>query len=486
MHAGTSRSTARTLLARGATAEALATLEAEADRVADADPAGAATLLVEAAQVALAVSGPDRAVATTERAVVLASVVGGVDLQQAVIRLGDALSWAGRYDDARQAWLQVSVDRAETDPGLLAERANALLRLGDEAAHDAAYRALVAARSVGGHELVLDALNLVTIAEVRAGRLKEALRAVEEGLPLVEGSGTMDEIDGLGLMGWVLALLGDERRCRDVIERAQRGLVERRVTAAPGGHGLGMLALSLGAAGEAAAAFEAKLDELHWGPVAAMTGLRPFGAELVEAYSRSGRIEQGRRVLAATLPVAIGSGQPRLIAPMRRAQGILEDDEDAFQHAFDAHAGWANRFEEARTRLAFGELLRRRRKRAEARAQLGMAVAGFAHVGAVLWRERAIAELRLAGERLPARGMLADAGMAEPLTRQEGEVIELVRAGLSNREIAERLVLSVKTIEGHLTTIYGKFGVTSRAQALALLAGAPPQASDANRPKAHQ
>ena len=470
MEKETSRSSARTLLARGATAEALATLEAEADRVADTDPAGAANLLVEAAQVALAVSGPDRAVATTERAVALASGVGGVDLQQAVIRLGDALSWAGRYEDARRAWLQVSVDRAETDPGLLAERANALLRLGDETAHDAAYRALVAARSVGGQDLILDALNLVTIAEVRAGRLKEALRAVEDGLILVEGSGTIDEMDGLGLMGWVLALLGDERRCREVIERAQRMLAERRVTAAPGGHGLGMLALSLGAAAEAAAAFEGKLEELRWGPVAAMTGLRPFGAELVEAYARSGRIEQAKRVLAATLPVALGSGQPRLVAPMRRAEGILEDDEDAFQHALDAHAGWANRFEEARTRLAFGELLRRRRKRAEARAELEIAVAGFAHVGAALWQQRAIAELRLAGERLPARGALADAGMPEPLTRQEGEVIELVRSGLSNREIAERLVLSVKTVEGHLTTIYGKLGVASRAQALAALA----------------
>ena len=487
MHAETSRTSARTLLARGATAEALATLEAEADRVADADPAAAATLLVEAAQVALAVSGPDRAVATTERAVVLASVVGGVDLQQAVIRLGDALSWAGRYDEARQAWLKVSVDRAATDPALLAERANALLRLGDDAAHDAAYRALVAARSVGRLDLVLDALNLVTIAEVRAGRLKEALRATEDAFALVEGTNTIDEVDVLGAIAWVLALLGDERRCRDAMERAERALAERRVTAAPRGHGLGMLALSLGAAAEAAAAFEAKLEELHWGPVAAMTGLRPFGAELVEAYSRSGRIEQGRRVLAATLPVALGSGQPRLIAPMRRAQGILEDDEDAFRAALDAHAGWDNRFELGRTRLAFGELLRRRRRRAEARRELEAAAASFAHASAAIWHERALAELRLAGERLPARRPV-DAASAEPLTRQEGEVLDLVRAGLSNRDIAERLVLSVKTVEGHLTTIYGKLGVASRAQALALLVEAPPQASDADahRPEAHR
>ena len=58
----------------------------------------------------------------------------------------------------------------------------------------------------------------------------------------------------------------------------------------------------------------------------------------------------------------------------------------------------------------------------------------------------------------------------ESLTRQEFEVLDLVRAGLSNRAIAERLVLSVKTIERHLTTIYAKFGVASRTQVLAALA----------------
>jgi DNA-binding NarL/FixJ family response regulator len=101
-------------------------------------------------------------------------------------------------------------------------------------------------------------------------------------------------------------------------------------------------------------------------------------------------------------------------------------------------------------------------------------VAGFGHVDSVIWRNRAVAELRLAGERTPAPRQPASPG-PETLTRQEGEVLELVRAGLSNRAIAERLVLSVKTVEGHLTTIYGKFGVTSRTQILAALARAEPR-----------
>jgi DNA-binding CsgD family transcriptional regulator len=464
------RRRARELIDRGATAEGLATLEVGADRAATSDASAAASLLVEATQLALFVHGPDRAVATAARAVELAQDVGGIERQRAAIRLGDALSWAGRYADAAAAWRSASVDILEADEEMLAEHANALLRLGDPGAHDAAFRALVAARATADPVKTLDALGLVMVAEVRAGRLQEALAAAEQGLLEVEGSGTMDEVDAVASVAWVLSMLGDEPRCRAMIERAEHGLADRRMTA-PGGLARGLLELSLGSFEEAVRAFESKLAGTRFGPVAAMTALRPFVAELVEAYARVGRLERGRRLLAATLPVALGSAQPRLVAPMRRAQGILEGDEDAFRHALDAHAGWDNPFEEARTRLAFGELLRRGRRRAEAREELLSAAAGLEHVGARLWEERALAELRLAGDRLPARRPLRVA-TPETLTRQEGEILELLVAGLSNRQIAERLVLSVKTVEGHLTTIYGKLGVSSRTQAIARRAGA--------------
>jgi DNA-binding CsgD family transcriptional regulator len=465
------RRRALTLLADGAAAEALATLETGADRAADDDPSAAAGLLVEAIPIAHLVAGPARAVSIAERAVALAAVADGLEHVQATVRLGDALSWAGRYAEATAEWRRASIDSHDTEPRILAERANALIRLGDAGAHDAAYRALVAARATGVRELVLDALNLVTAAEIQAGRLLEARRAAEQGLAEVEGEETTEEVNGVGLLAWVVALLGDEARCRALIVRAGRRHDELGVTA-PGGLAEGLLSLSLGRAADAVAAFERKLAELGFGPVAAMTGFRPFAADLVEAYARAGRPEDGRRVLTLTTPVALGSGQPRLAAPMWRALGIVNDDEEAFSRALEEHATWGNRFEEARTRLAFGELLRRRRRRAEAREQLAAAAAGFAHVGSVIWRDRAIAEVRLAGERTAAPGAPQAPG-PESLTRQEAEVLDLVRAGLSNRAIAERLVLSVKTVEGHLTTIYGKFGVTSRTQVLAALAGHP-------------
>lgn len=455
------------LLAAGAAAEALATLESGADRVADSEPSGAARLLVEAASIAHLVAGPDRAVSIAERAVALDPASDGFDHVQAVVRLGDALSWAGRYGDAVAEWRRASIDTGDVEPRLLAERANAHIRLGDPGAHDAAYRALVAARATADRERVLDALNLVTVAEVHAGRLQEARRAAEQAVAEVAGEGTTEEVDSVGLLAWVVALLGDEPRCRALMDLAERRHGELRVTA-PGGLARGLLALSMGAAAEAVAAFEGKLVEVKFGPVAAMTGFRPFAADLVEAYARAQRPEDARRVLASTLPVALASRQPRLAAPMWRALGIVNDDEEAFARALDGHDRWGNRFEEARTRLAFGELLRRRRRRAEARVQLSAAAAAFGQLGSVIWRDRAVAELRLAGERTTAPRALPIPG-PEVLTRQEGEVVDLLRAGLSNRQIAERLVLSIKTVEGHLTTIYSKLGVSSRTQLLAIL-----------------
>jgi ATP/maltotriose-dependent transcriptional regulator MalT len=472
MDAEAVRRQALDLLATGAAAEALATLEQGADRLSSTTPTQAARLLVEAASIAHLVTGPGRAVSIAERAVALSSDAAGFEHLQAIVRLGDALSWAGRYEDATAEWRRASIDKGDAEPRLLAERADALIRLGDGGAHDAAYRALVAARATGERELMLDALNLVTVAEVHGGRLQEARGAAEQVLAAVEGEGTTDELSSRGLLAWVLALLGDEAGCRALLASSAEQTRSLRVTA-PGGLAEGLLSLSLGLATDAVAAFERKLVEIGFGPVAAMTAFRPFAADLVEAYARAGRLEDARRALAAMVPVALGSGQARLAAPTWRALGIVNDDEEAFERALDEHARWGNRFEEGRTRLAYGELLRRQRQRAGAREQLAAAAAAFNHVGSVIWRDRAVAELRLAGERTAAPGALQAPG-PESLTRQEGEVLELVRAGLSNRAIAERLVLSVKTVEGHLTTIYGKFGVSSRTQVIAMLAGREP------------
>jgi DNA-binding NarL/FixJ family response regulator len=108
--------------------------------------------------------------------------------------------------------------------------------------------------------------------------------------------------------------------------------------------------------------------------------------------------------------------------------------------------------------LAFGEWLRRQRRTAESRAPLRAARDAFDALGVVPWGERARQELRASGEssrrRTPDR--------LDELTPQELQIAQMAAAGLSNREIGQRLYLSHKTVETHLYHVFPKLGVTSR------------------------
>jgi DNA-binding CsgD family transcriptional regulator len=245
--------------------------------------------------------------------------------------------------------------------------------------------------------------------------------------------------------------------------------VDLRITAA-GGLAAGMLALGRGRFEDAVVAFEAKTSDTAMSPLAQTLSLRPFVPALVEAYARVGQTDAARGLVDQFFDAALQIGQARLVAPALRARGAAYDDEAALDEAMRWHAGWGNRFEEGRTLLARGELLRRRKQRAAARRDLAAAVQRFAQVGAITWRARAAAELRAAGDRSAAQPAPIARG-PEALSQQEAAIVELVAEGLSNREIATRLFLSVKTVEGHLTAVYGKLGIRSRGQLLAALLG---------------
>ena len=123
-------------------------------------------------------------------------------------------------------------------------------------------------------------------------------------------------------------------------------------------------------------------------------------------------------------------------------------------------------FERARTQLAHGGRLRRARRRADARAPLRAALATFESLGAQPWAERARSELSAAGGRVRA----PVATLTAALTPQELQVALLVADGATNRDAATRLFLSAKTIEAHLSSVYRKLGLRSRAQLAALVA----------------
>jgi DNA-binding NarL/FixJ family response regulator len=131
-----------------------------------------------------------------------------------------------------------------------------------------------------------------------------------------------------------------------------------------------------------------------------------------------------------------------------------------FERAIALHELTPDVFEAARTRLAFGQRLRRSRNRLLAREQLRAAADGFDRLGARPWADRARAELAATGETHRRR----DAAGLDDLTPQELQVALLLTSGKTTREAAAALFLSPKTVEYHLRHVYQRLGLHSREE----------------------
>ena len=143
------------------------------------------------------------------------------------------------------------------------------------------------------------------------------------------------------------------------------------------------------------------------------------------------------------------------------------------RRALDRHAQVELPLDRGRTLLALGATQRRLKQRREARTTLEEALAVFEGIGAVLWAERARAELKRISGRAAAPGALTPA---------EERVAALVALGRTNKEVAAALFLSDRTVEGHLGRIFGKFGIRQRAEVAGALQThgiAPPKTGDA-------
>ncbi|MFI9201965.1 AAA family ATPase [Streptomyces sp. NPDC053048] len=186
-------------------------------------------------------------------------------------------------------------------------------------------------------------------------------------------------------------------------------------------------------------------------------------AHLVEAGVRSNRREEAVEHVRAMRDAGIAGVSSRH-AMLTEASAALctADDEQAlrlFALALATPGGGRWRFDHARVQLAHGERMRRTRATAESRTPLQAALATFEDLGARPWAERAAKELRAAGGSRRQPGTSNTHG----LSSQKLEIARLAASGLTNKQIAERLFLSHRTIGAHLYQIYGKLGITSRA-----------------------
>ena len=197
--------------------------------------------------------------------------------------------------------------------------------------------------------------------------------------------------------------------------------------------------------------------------------------DLVEAAVRTGRDAEAAAHVAAMHEANVAA---LVVAPRPRGWRFGRDGR-AGRHvrwncsrealALPGIERW--QFDLARVRLAYGERLRRERAMVESRVQLNAALAIFERLGARPWVDRTTAELRATGQTKPRAGD----NVLDRLTPQEFEIATLAASGLTNKQIAERLFLSHRTVGGHLHRAFPKLGVATRAALRDALESLPPE-----------
>jgi DNA-binding CsgD family transcriptional regulator len=185
--------------------------------------------------------------------------------------------------------------------------------------------------------------------------------------------------------------------------------------------------------------------------------------DLIECQIRAGLEREAEGTLAVLEGQAHWTGRAWAVAAAARCRGLLAPPEAADAVFSEAHrlvCAISSPFERARTELCWGERLRRDGGRIAARRHLHDALGRFESLGAAPWAEKAARELRSSGGRAH-RGPRA---RSDELTAQEMQIATLVAEGRTNRNIADSLFLSPKTIEFHLGHVYRKLDVRNRTQ----------------------
>ncbi len=463
----------------GRTGEARALLEAEAERIAAAEPALAAGLLTQAA-IALMGSGPvDQIARIAGGARELAGP--GADLVPAILE-ASAEAVAGDHATAR-AVIGARIEEIRAlDP---AGPGHEVIALAGMTLHWVEEQDVATGLIAPNVQALRDrgavtplAFPLVALASIHMRRgdflgarelAREAATVGEEAIgPLLQALTWNTRAFAAAYLAEDEVCITNATRARAICERL--GIYSHRAVAE---QALGMLALG---AGE----LDAAIEHLERGRESRLRyGIRDPGymfneSDLTEAYIRAGRLDDAERSLAELRAGAQATGGAWAAAALARYAALLDDDGeiDAYlEEASAAHERVDFAFEEARTRLIFGERLRRARRRADARPLLAGAEAAFRAQGAVRWADRAAAEIRAGALRESTPRTNGRPIPTDGLTEREREVCTLVVGGATNAEVAAALFISPRTVEHHLHRIYRKVGVRSRSQLAARFPG---------------
>ena len=442
-----------------------------AEEVVEADVGRAHRMLAAAAEVAWL--NTDRA-AGTELARVAArltpagtpGVPAGTERQAYFSHLiAGFVQWLDGDQAAAVSLLTGTVElaRREDDPALLALAAHHAYYVGDDDAAGRLNGRMVAeARAGGAVAELLFALPRLVQAELLAGRWTAAAAGAAEAARLARETGQ----PGLAALplAWLTllaALQGDEDRMwvlagetGEVAAAHPLGIFEHAV------HDVVRYARAVQKATTARpASAAALLDDIAHPVVARMAEL-----DRIEAAVHAGRPDRALNWLRDLERFATDTGASWALARAAHGYGLLAAGhvaEGHFQTALEHHAHARRPFERARTELAYGEFLRRARRRVAARVHLEAALDGFENLSSAPWAERARAELRASGQTARSR---RDPSSLRELTPQELQVARFVARGLPTREVAAQLFLSPRTVDFHLRNLFIKLGISSRTE----------------------
>jgi ATP/maltotriose-dependent transcriptional regulator MalT len=210
-------------------------------------------------------------------------------------------------------------------------------------------------------------------------------------------------------------------------------------------------------------------------------GILSWPPHLVAALVELGRLDEAEIELDSMLDLALDRGRGSRLAALARVRGQLaaarRDNtaaREAFEDAIRLGEGASDALEQGVAHAAYGRFLRRRGERRAAVEHLQEARRRFEGLRAAPFLERCTTELGACGVTEAGAATTAD-----PLTPQERLVAELACGGRTNQQVAEELVVSVKTVGYHLSNVYMKLGVHSRAQLVTQMRGLDPPAHHA-------
>jgi DNA-binding CsgD family transcriptional regulator len=320
------------------------------------------------------------------------------------------------------------------------------------------------ARQAGALTVLPIALRSRIFVHVFAGELDEGAALMQEVRAVTEVTGTQLAAYGaVALAAWG----GREAEAAELIKATIDDVTSR-------GEGMGLsisyharalLYNGLGRYAEARSAAEQAGEHADLGIFAWAL------AELIEAASRSGGPEVAAAALERLAETTRPAGTEWALGIEARSRALLSEDDAAeglYREAIERLGRTRIRVELARARLLYGEWLRRRGRRVDARQQLRTAHEMCTAMGVEAFAERARRELLATGETVRANR----AETREELTAQEAQIARLAGEGKTNPEIGAELFISPRTVEWHLRKVYPKLSISSRRQLQEALADA--------------